>query len=65
MPDVVRFYTHSKDGVKFNQKVSPLLTKQNSLKYRSFSNFYHDPGFSFVFDGESYRNSETAFQYHR
>ena len=65
MPDVVRFYTHSKDGVGFKQKVSPLLTKHDALKYRAFSNFYHDPGFSLEYDGETWKDSETAFQYHR
>jgi len=62
---VVRFYTHQKDGVAFKQKVSPLLNKRDALKYRAFSNFYREQGFLFVYKGETWEDSETAFQYYR
>ena len=62
---IVRFYTDAKDGVAFNPKVRPFLTKQQSLKYRGFSNFYRAPEFSFWFDGREWMDSETPFQYYR
>jgi predicted NAD-dependent protein-ADP-ribosyltransferase YbiA (DUF1768 family) len=63
--NVFRFYTDSKDGVTYNAKVTPLLTKKECKERRWASNFYKNPGFSFDYDGVKWLDTETAFQYHR
>lgn len=63
--NIFRFYSDSKDGVTYNKKVTPLLTKLECRQRRCFSNFYRNPGFSFEYNGITWLDSEVPFQYYR
>jgi hypothetical protein len=62
---VIRFYTGPKDGVTFNRRVTPLLTKAECNERRWLSNFYREDGVEIVVGKHVFRDTETAFQYYR
>lgn len=41
MPKTIRFYSSPRHGVKYNPKITPLLTKEQLYKYEFLSNFEH------------------------
>ena len=63
--NVFRFYTDSADGVTYNAKITPLLTKKECKQRRWASNFYKNPNFRFTYNGVEWFDTVTAFQYYR
>lgn len=65
MANVFRFYSDSRDGVSYNIKITPHLTKKQCRERRWASNFYRDPDFKFSYDGKVWQDTEIPFQYYR